>query len=150
VASGFGAACLLLGFFSIDPDVPSSETDRRTDWLGAFLVTAGLVLVVFILSDGEIVGWSKSCYSDCFSFVFSMLIRFFIPDIIALTVTGVSFLIIFILWEYYLEQVQENPNAVYSMWTPPPLMKPSIWSRANGRFAVMMAIAFLNWSAFLR
>jgi hypothetical protein len=29
-------------------------------------------------------------------------------------------------------------------------MKPSIWTRANGRFAVMMAIIFLNWCAFLR
>ena len=28
-------------------------------------------------------------------------------------------------------------------------MRLSIWSRAEGRFAVMMAIAFLCWSAFL-
>jgi len=53
------------------------------------------------------------------------------------------------LWERYLEQVQQTPHAMYSKWTPPPLMKPSIWSRANGRFAAMMAIGFLNWSAFL-
>jgi hypothetical protein len=46
---------------SIDADLPSTETDKRTDWLGAVLVTAGLVLVVFVLSDGEIVGWSTLC-----------------------------------------------------------------------------------------
>ena len=48
---------------SIDPDIPSTETDRRCDWLGALLVTVGCVLIVFVLSDGEIVGWSTSCNS---------------------------------------------------------------------------------------
>jgi len=48
-----------------------------------------------------------------------------------------------------LERVQQDPNTV-SMWTPPPLMKLSIWGRAKGRFAVIMIIAFLNWSSFMR
>ena len=34
------------------------------------------------------------------------------------------------------------------MFTPPPLLKPSIWTRANGRLGAMMAIAFTNWCAF--
>ena len=35
------------------------------------------------------------------------------------------------------------------MFTPPPLIKPSLWTRANGRLGAMMAIAFTNWCAFL-
>src|ERR1700720_386163 len=62
-ATGLGALSLVLGMLSIDSDIPSSETDRRCDWLGALLVTAGFVLIVFVLSDGEIVGWSTSCNS---------------------------------------------------------------------------------------
>lgn len=130
LATGLNAACLIMGLLSIDADPPSTETDKRIDWLGTFLVTAGLVLIVFVLSDGEIVGWTTSY-------------------IIALLVISVILLVLFVLWERYLEQVQQNPNAAYSMWTPPPLMKPSIWSRAKGRFAVIMSIAFLNWSSFL-
>jgi hypothetical protein len=40
-----------LGFFVIEKDEPSTEEDKRVDWIGAALVTAGLVLIVFVLSD---------------------------------------------------------------------------------------------------
>lgn len=54
---------MITGFFCIDADIPSTETDRRVDWLGAFLVTAGLVFIVFVLSDGEVAPnkWATSC-----------------------------------------------------------------------------------------
>ena len=60
---GLTAAYLILGLFSIDPDEPSTETDQRVDWLGALLITSGLVLIVFVLSGGEIVGWKTPCTS---------------------------------------------------------------------------------------
>lgn len=36
---------------------------RRIDWLGAFLVTAGLVLILFVLAEGSIApqGWRTNC-----------------------------------------------------------------------------------------
>jgi hypothetical protein len=49
--SAFTFTCLVLGFFVIDRDEPSTEEDRRVDWIGAALVTTGLVLIVFVLSD---------------------------------------------------------------------------------------------------
>lgn len=49
--SGFTFACLILGFFAIDEDEPSTEEDRRVDWIGATLITGGLILIVFVLSD---------------------------------------------------------------------------------------------------
>jgi len=48
----------------------------------------------------------------------------------------------FFYWQHY----QESP---FSLFTPPPLLKLSIWARANGRIASMMVIAFMNWCAFL-
>lgn len=34
-------------------------------------------------------------------------------------------------------------------WAAPPLMKVSMWKRANWRFTAMQSIAFLNWSSFV-
>lgn len=74
---------------------------------------------------------------------------FYSVDIIALLIIGVILLIIFMFWQRYLESVQDDPDSPYSWSTPPPLMKLSLWTRANGRFAAMMAIAFTNWCAFM-
>ena len=50
---------------SIDNDVPSEEADKRIDWLGALLSTGGLVLIVFVLSQGDLApqGWATPCKS---------------------------------------------------------------------------------------
>lgn len=77
-----------------------------------------------------------------------LLINYF-ADIIALLVVGVICLVLFVLWQRYLERVQDNPELAYSQWTPPPLMRLSVWGRANGRLAVMLVIAFFDWSGFL-
>lgn len=55
--------CFFGGLISIDKDIPSEELDKRIDWIGAFLVTAGLVLVVFVLSEGELAPqkWGTPC-----------------------------------------------------------------------------------------
>ena len=56
---------------------------------------------------------------------------------------------LFFYWQHYLEKIHDNPESPFSLFTPPPLLKLSIWTRANGRIAAMMAIAFTNWCAFL-
>lgn len=60
---GLTALCFIGGLVSIDPDVHSTEADRRVDWLGAALVTSGLVLVVFVLGQGEVAlqRWATPC-----------------------------------------------------------------------------------------
>ncbi|KIM37307.1 hypothetical protein M413DRAFT_13459 [Hebeloma cylindrosporum] len=120
------------GLIYIDNDVPSEEVDKRIDWLGAFLATGGLVLIVFVLSQGELAsrGWAT-------------------PYIIASLILGIVMIATFLYWQHYLEKVHENPDSPRSVLTPPPLMKLSIWKRANGRIAAMMMIAFTNWCAFL-
>ncbi|KAJ7621900.1 MFS general substrate transporter [Mycena polygramma] len=122
--AGLACLCALCGFMVIDPDVPSTETDRRVDWLGAILVTVGLVLLVFVLGQGSLAsnGW-KTGY------------------IIALLIVSILLLAVFLLWQHYLEKNEGTRR--------PPLMKLTLWSRAKGKFAVMQAIAFFQWAAFL-
>ncbi|KAJ6544599.1 MFS general substrate transporter [Mycena vulgaris] len=122
--AGVACLCALCGLLLIDPDAPSTETDKRVDWLGAFLVTTGLVLLVFVLGQGSSApdGW-RTGY------------------IIALLIVSVVFLVLFLLWQHYLEKNNGTRR--------PPLMKLTLWSRAEGKFAVMQVIAFLEWAAFL-
>ncbi|KAJ7734755.1 MFS general substrate transporter [Mycena maculata] len=115
--AGFSALCVLGGLFLIDPDLPSMEPDTRVDWLGAFLVTSGLVLLVFVLGQGSLAphGWRTPC--------------------------TVLLLSTFLLWQHYLERSEGVHR--------PSLMKLTLWTRAEGKFAVMQAIAFFEWAAFL-
>ncbi|KAI0706606.1 efflux transporter [Earliella scabrosa] len=131
--TGLSVLCGIGAVFSIDQDLPYALDDKRVDWLGAFLVTAGLTFIVFVLSDGPTApdGW-KTGY------------------IIALLIVGVLLLILFVLWEQHLERVHASPDASvrHRWWTPPPLMPVSIWARAHGKLAVMLVIAFLEWCSF--
>ncbi|KAI0794177.1 efflux transporter [Fomes fomentarius] len=131
--AGGSALCGLGAWFSIDPDIPYALADRRVDWVGALLVTAGLTCIVFILSDGSIApdGW-KTSY------------------IIALLIVGVLLLVLFVLWERYLENTHASGDEALRQrwWTPPPLMPVSIWVRAKGKLAVIIIIAFLEWASF--
>lgn len=70
-------------------------------------------------------------------------------DIIACLIIGVILMGVFIAWERHLENSVTGPDKPKSFWTPPPLMKPSIWARARGRMAVILVIAFLNWAGFI-
>ncbi|KAG6844857.1 hypothetical protein H0H87_003100 [Tephrocybe sp. NHM501043] len=147
--AGLTMLCVIGGMISFDSDLPSQEVDRRIDWLGALLVTAGLVLIVFVLGQGEIApqGWKT-------------------PYIIALLIVGVLLIVVFLFWQLHLERIQDQreaqsknvhdsvvasqlPAITRSWLSPPPLMKVSLWGRAKGRFAVMMCIAFMTWCSFL-
>src|ERR1700761_9013650 len=69
-------------------------------------------------------------------------------DIIALFIVGVLLVLLFIAWQYYLERRLENPNIPRTRWTAPPLMKPSMWTRAHGRFAIMQIVVCFGAAAF--
>ncbi|RPD55048.1 efflux transporter [Lentinus tigrinus ALCF2SS1-6] len=131
--TGLSFMCCVGAMISIDRDVPYELADRRVDYVGALLVTAGLTFIIFILSDGPTAPdtW-KTGY------------------IIALLIVGVILLVLFVFWEHYLEKVHaSNDDALRRRWwTPPPLMPVSIWTRANGKLAVMLMIAFLEWCSF--
>jgi hypothetical protein len=129
--AGVSFAWMIIGFFVFEEDEPSTEEDKRVDWIGAALITVGLILIVFVLSDSPTArkGWKT-------------------PHIIALFVVGVLLVFLFVTWQYYLERRLRNPDLPRTRWTAPPLMKPSMWTRAHGRFAAMQTIACINSAAF--
>ena len=47
------------------------------------------------------------------------------------------------------ERLVHPTSTKRSKWTPPPIMKLSLWARADGKYAAMMIIAFVNWCSFL-
>ena len=109
------------GIFAIDTDPQKYKlhTSQSVDWPGAFLVTAGLVLLTFALSEAPTTGWAT-------------------PLIISLLVIRVILIVLFLFWEHYVT-VHHNS---------PPLMSLDIWTRANGRFGAMQAVAFMEWACF--
>ncbi|CAG7851836.1 SubName: Full=Related to aminotriazole resistance protein {ECO:0000313/EMBL:CCA74681.1} [Serendipita indica DSM 11827] len=60
------------------------------------------------------------------------------PLILSLLIGGVALIVCFLLWERYL----------INSTSFPPLMPLDIWTRAHGRFAAMLAVAFLEWACF--
>ena len=69
-------------------------------------------------------------------------------DIIALLIVGIIFVGLFLCWQYYLEKRFDDHNSSYSVFTPPPLMRITLWTRAHGRLGVVMLVAFTTWSCF--
>ncbi|KAH6901343.1 efflux protein [Coprinopsis sp. MPI-PUGE-AT-0042] len=138
--AGITLLSFICGWFVIPPDIHVEGKDKRIDWIGSFVVSAGLILVVFVLGQGELAerGWRT-------------------PYIIALLILGVALVVLFLFWERRLEQTldrnaetaRNGGDVPRSIWTPPPLIKLSIWTRDGGRFGAMMAIAFLQWCCFL-
>ncbi len=151
--AGISFAWMILGFFAFEEDEPSMEEDKRVDWIGAALITVGLILIVFVLSDSQTArkGWKNPREFPPRPRLRSFQIHPDLTpcaDVIALFVVGAMFVLLFVAWQYYLERRLENPNLPRIRWTAPPLMKPSMWTRAHGRFAVMQTIACVNSAAF--
>lgn len=53
----------------------------------------------------------------------------------------------FFLWQGYLGRAQDRGST--SVWTPPPLVRNELWSRAQGRFIAIQFIVFFTWCSFL-
>jgi hypothetical protein len=148
ILASLAFAIAIVAFFVIPTDVVQT-TDRRVDWVGAALVTVGLVFVQFVISDGETApqGWKTSCERNsppaspwrvmCGDWRLAKL-TLPIQDIIALLIIGVFLVIAFFLWERHV---------VYNT-TRPPLMRLQLWTRANGRLAAVYAIGCTSWMGF--
>jgi hypothetical protein len=53
VFAGISTLSALGALLVIDADIRDPSADRRVDWIGAMLVTTGLVLFTFVLGEGE-------------------------------------------------------------------------------------------------
>ncbi|KAK4207122.1 drug resistance protein [Rhypophila decipiens] len=93
----------------------------NVDWLGGTLVSGGLLLLLFTLTQGNVVGWSN----------------FWVP---LLLVLSVALLVLFALWIWYLETRTKRP----------PLMRISIFYNARFNAAqVIMASFFAAFNNYL-
>lgn len=96
-------------------------TFKSVDWIGAFLITAGLLALLFALTEGNVVGWST-------------------PWVSALIVVSVILVILFVLWQRYLERTGKQA----------PIMKVSIFKSMRFSAAMMtMALFFSSFNGFL-
>ena len=67
-------------------------------------------------------------------------------DIIALLIIGVLLTIAYVAWEAFLERKLDAHSPAW--WTPPPLMRVSLWGRARGKLAVTLCLALLEYGGF--
>jgi Na+/melibiose symporter-like transporter len=91
------------------------------DWLGAVLVTVGLLALLFALTEGNVVGWST-------------------PYIPALIVVSVVLIALFTVWQWHLERKGGRP----------PLMKVSIFRNKKFSAAmIIMMLFFSSFNGYL-
>jgi MFS family permease len=79
---------IMAGALIPTPDSPVQDTQDSTkpfvDWVGAAMVSSGLLLILVALAEANVVGWTT-------------------PWILALIVISVILLAVFIFWQYHLE-----------------------------------------------
>ncbi|KAF2465631.1 MFS general substrate transporter [Lindgomyces ingoldianus] len=114
----------IAGYFVIP--LPSLQQEpisirKSVDWVGGTLITVGLLILLFALSEGNVVGWSIS----------------WIPILIAVSMFIIA---VFVVWEWYLENKTERR----------PLMKISIFKNVRFSAAnIIMLLFFASFNNFL-
>ncbi|KAM0504431.1 hypothetical protein ACHAP8_002840 [Fusarium lateritium] len=122
----FGALAIMAGMiavagvFCIPPSPPELRPEHTSlraktaavDWIGATLITCGLLALTFALTEGNVVGWT-------------------VPWIPVLIVVSLGIIVAFFFWQRYLEQKTNRP----------PLVKVSIFNNWRFT-AVMIIMGF--------
>jgi len=94
---------------------------KSVDWIGAFLITAGLFALLFALTEGNVVGWST-------------------PWVSVLIVISAILVTLFVFWQRHLEKTGKLA----------PIMKVSIFHSMRFSAAMMtMALFFSSFNGFL-
>ncbi|CEI64257.1 hypothetical protein FVEN_g9095 [Fusarium venenatum] len=103
----FGALAIMAGMiavagvFCIPPSPPELRPEHTSlraktaavDWIGATLITCGLLALTFALTEGNVVGWTA-------------------PWIPVLIVVSLGIIVAFFFWQRYLEQQTNRPPLV--------------------------------------
>nr|XP_018264134.1 uncharacterized protein I303_04014 [Kwoniella dejecticola CBS 10117]OBR86292.1 hypothetical protein I303_04014 [Kwoniella dejecticola CBS 10117] len=123
--AGFGVIPIITGFFFIPKDdnhFPTLNAHRRIDWIGAVLVTIGLSLLLFSITQAGLMekGWTTP----------------YIPPIFS---ASIILILIFGWWEYELENRPFRTNDI------PPIVRLSIFTRHKGKISAILGIAFFDW-----
>jgi predicted MFS family arabinose efflux permease len=123
IFGAISAVCTVAGYFviPIPPAMPEPSMRNTVDWAGGTLITTGLIVLLFALSEGNVVGWST-------------------PWVPTLIVVSLLMIAAFGFWQHYLEIRTEKR----------PLMKMSIFKNRNFVWAnVLMALLFSAFNNFL-
>jgi MFS family permease len=118
------ALCTIAGYFVIP--LPPLQTEpissrNQVDWIGGSLITTSLIVLLFALSEGNVVGWSTP----------------WVPTLIAVSIL---LLAAFVLWQIYLEKKTERR----------PLMKMTIFKNVQFSAAnTIMFLFFSSFNNFL-
>ncbi|XPS92338.1 hypothetical protein M3J09_001735 [Ascochyta lentis] len=117
------AITTVASFFVIPvPPVQPEPVMRNTvDWIGGTLITVGLIILLFALSEGNVVGWST-------------------PWVPTLIVVSLLIVIAFGFWQHHLETKTQKR----------PLMKMSIFKNRKFTWAnVLMGLFFSSFNNYL-
>jgi predicted MFS family arabinose efflux permease len=105
----------------IPPQKPEPVMRNTVDWIGGTVITVGLVILIFALSEGNVVGWKT-------------------PWVSVLIVVSLFLVVAFGFWQQYLETKTEKR----------PLMKMSIFKNRKFLAAnVLMALFFSSFNNYL-
>lgn len=126
--AALAVAVTIAGVFLIPPPPPKAAALRQTksltrsvDWFGGFLITAGILCLLFALTEGNVVGW-KTVW------------------IYLLIIVGLLLIGIFAAWQWYQEKHTDRP----------PLMKVSLFKNKHFSVAmIIMAVFFSTFNDFL-
>lgn len=121
------AACVTIaGVFVIPPPTTTPHAlgvkiKGTIDWVGAVLITVGLMVLLFALTEGNVVGWST-------------------PWVPVLIVVAVVLITLFVLWQRHLENTGRQT----------PLMKVSVFRNPRFSAAMaIMALFFGCFNGYL-
>ncbi|KAK1241442.1 hypothetical protein MKX08_001416 [Trichoderma sp. CBMAI-0020] len=143
-----GGIISVCGMLFIPPTPPPANNTKAAklgpksvDWVGATLITVGLLALMFALTEGNVVGWST-------------------PWIPVLIVVSLLVIAAFAVWQWYLERrldaararLLESSSSSSSdghgdcVLPTPPLIKVSIFG--NRQFSAVMVIMGVFFAAF--
>lgn len=110
------ALVTLIGILIIPPPPVQNlnmSTKAAVDWIGGMLVTIGLMVLMFALTEGNVVGWAT-------------------PWVPTLIVASILILVLFVVWQRHLEYKT----------TRRPLMKVSIFRNTRVAAAMVIMLLF--------
>lgn len=120
------AACVMIAGFCLIPASqaglkPPGEKKPSLDWFGSLLISTGLILLLFVLSEGNTIGWRT-------------------PWISVLIVVSIALVILFLFWQRRLE----------TRGTRPPLVRMSMFTSVqfSASFVVIMFF-FASYNSYL-
>lgn len=140
IMGGIISVCGMLFIPPTPPPAANTSTKlgpKSIDWVGATLITVGLLALMFALTEGNVVGWST-------------------PWIPVLIVVSILVIAAFVVWQWYLERrldaaklrLLESPSGILQPATlpTPPLIKVSIFR--NRQFSAVMVIMGVFFASF--